>query len=349
MPIHARFMVKIVRCTRPIPHCILAILVVLAAAIPALAWNDEGHMAVAYLAYQRLRPSTRERVDSLLKLNPYYAKWLATIPANVSKREINLRIFMIAATWADQIRGDPEYQDDGRNGGNTPEGPEASLNVGYADHLRHKYWHFIDIPFATDGTALPLIPAPNIQTQITTFGKILATDERDEVKSYDMVWLEHLVGDVHQPLHAVARVGAASPTGDAGGNTVRICFDPCRDNLHSFWDRLVGSQSHLPQAPPPSRPPNLPLDWQAEIESAERTAKTLPAPDKHLTEVLDPAAWAKESFDLAQSAVYVPPIGPGLGPFDLREDYLMSSQAVAGKRVGLAGARLANLLNVELR
>ena len=40
----------------------------------------------------------------------------------------------------------------------------------------------------------------------------------DDVKSYDMVWLLHLVGDVHQPLHATSRFSAASPQGDCIGS-----------------------------------------------------------------------------------------------------------------------------------
>jgi hypothetical protein len=31
---------------------------------------------------------------------------------------------------------------------------EASQNSGYADHLRYKYWHFIDEPFSTEWHAL---------------------------------------------------------------------------------------------------------------------------------------------------------------------------------------------------
>ena len=37
-----------------------------------LAWNDRGHMTVAYIAYKQLTPTTRDRVNALLKLNPRY-------------------------------------------------------------------------------------------------------------------------------------------------------------------------------------------------------------------------------------------------------------------------------------
>ena len=43
----------------------------------ALAWNSIGHMTVAWSAYQQLTPAEKARVAVLLKLNPYYSKWLA--------------------------------------------------------------------------------------------------------------------------------------------------------------------------------------------------------------------------------------------------------------------------------
>lgn len=44
-----------------------------------LAWNDRGHMTVAFVAYKQLTPATRDRVNALLKLNPKYSDWSATV------------------------------------------------------------------------------------------------------------------------------------------------------------------------------------------------------------------------------------------------------------------------------
>jgi hypothetical protein len=66
----------------------------------ALAWWDEGHMQIAYVAYKRLNPTTRDRADVLLKLNPDYANWTAGAPAGQEK----LYAFVHAATWADDIK-----------------------------------------------------------------------------------------------------------------------------------------------------------------------------------------------------------------------------------------------------
>jgi hypothetical protein len=50
------------------------------AASPAIAWWDEGHMQIAYVAYKRLSDPVRETADALLKLNKDYAKWTAGAP-----------------------------------------------------------------------------------------------------------------------------------------------------------------------------------------------------------------------------------------------------------------------------
>src|SRR5262249_39587347 len=60
----------------------------------------------------------------------------------------------------------------------------------------------------------------------------------EKLKSYDLSWLLHLVGDVHQPLHATTRVSATKPDGDDGGNGVELSSPA---NLHTFWDDVLGS------------------------------------------------------------------------------------------------------------
>src|SRR6266481_6984794 len=177
-------------------------------AAPAHAWNDAGHMAVAYVAYQQLTPATRDRVKQLLKLNPDYRGWL---PKGTAVKDRDRIRFMIASTWADDIKRKDGYQDDGSANGDRPDGASSRRNIGYADHLRHKYWHFVDMPFTRDGTPLPTVPRPNARTQIAAFRAVLASTKPDPLKSYDLVWLLHLVGDVHQPLHCATRVRRSDP------------------------------------------------------------------------------------------------------------------------------------------
>src|SRR5262245_44384541 len=85
-----------------------------------------------------------------------------------------------------------------------PNDPSAGQNIGYDDLARHKYWHFVDLPFSDDHTTLPTVPTPNAETQIAAFRAVLATESNDpkleKLKSYDLSWLLHLVGDVHNPF-----------------------------------------------------------------------------------------------------------------------------------------------------
>ena len=308
----------------------LAVTLAAASGPPVRAWNDRGHMTVAYLAYQKLRPATRARVNQLLRLNPQYGDWASSVDRQIpggSAEEKNMMIFMLAATWADAIKRDPAYQADGSQGGNRPEGsPDPAGNTGYADRLMHKYWHFVDTPFAEDGTPLPAIPTPNAGELIRLFREALASARPDELKSYDLTWLLHLVGDVHQPLHAATRVSRALPEGDAGGNLVKLDCSKCE--LHFFWDDLLGRESDLP--------------------SVLGAAQKLPKAKAALARKMNETEWIAESFRAAQRTVYSPPVGPGNGPFALSAAYRKKALALAKARVALAGARLANLLNAEL-
>jgi S1/P1 Nuclease len=179
----------------------------------AFTWNGRGHMMVAALAYQKLNQATKDRVDALLLLNPDRDNWLDLIPAGTSAPKRKMMIFTIAATWADRIKSDPDYHTDGTHNGNRPPNdPSAGQNIGYDDLARHKYWHFVDLPFSDDNTTLPSVPTPNAGTQIAKFRAVLNSVSNDpnveKLKSFDLSWLLHLVGDLHQPLHATTRVSA---------------------------------------------------------------------------------------------------------------------------------------------
>lgn len=315
-----------------IARAALALLLV-AVARPARAWDDFGHMVVAAVAFNKLTPATRQNVARLLKINPRYANWIV----GARRGDEDRMAFMRAATWADSIKIDPRYTSDPQTA------PTAGQNIGYADLSRHAYWHFVDQPFSPDRTPLVPPPAPNAATQIPVLRAALASaGTDDDVKSYDLVWLLHLVGDVHQPLHCVSRYDAGDRDGDRGGNAVRImgntpppvCDDPryCPfgppNELHAFYDDILGAGYA--------------------VGPAEQAAEHLPKPDPKLAAITDEKVWIQEGLELAQKAVYVPPIGVGDGPFAITADYQKAAVELGRKRVALAGARLAKLLNETL-
>jgi hypothetical protein len=309
----------------------LTLLLVVLLSVPAYGWSDTGHMAVAMVAYKKLTPQTRTRVDALVRLNPRFTIFSGMIPSHTSPANRRMMLFMLAATWPDTIKGDGHHHADGSAGGNIPPTDgTAARNIGYSDTAMHKYWHFIDRPFSPDNTPLEDPPVPNAETQIAAFREVLASNQADALKSYDLVWLLHLVGDVHQPLHCTARFTHTQTHGDDGGNGVSVKDGTTNKRLHAFWDGLLGTTNN-----------------PVEVVMVGSSLPAAPAPQAN---DLDASHWITESFEAAQATVYrMPPIGVGAGPFTITSTYRNTAKALARKRVALAGARLANILNQELR
>ncbi len=213
-----------------------------------------------------------------------------------------------------------------------PNIPEASQNIGFGDTRRHKYWHFVDTPFSTDGT--PVRPAfvPNALTMLLVLSAALKSDEGDDIKSYDMAWVEHMTGDLNQPLHDASRYTAAHPDGDAGGNFVSVCATAgCTPELHGYWDDLPGPGNDLAAS----------IAMGKKVDAAQTF-------DDDTVNVEDPAAWASEGFQLAKTVVYTPPISQdGKGSKGVAPDkaYEARARTTIQRQMGLAGYRLAALLN----
>jgi len=326
-----------------------------------LAWGNTGHEAVAYVAWQQLNPATRTRVMQLLMLVPTlqnpnvppkgrqaasipgYSDWVAALPAGLTDDQRNLYLFMRAATWPDTIKHEWFHDSD-----TPPSGVTNDVNIGFTDTASHGYWHFVDAAFASDKSTPPPTPAPNAATQIAAFRTAIASSEEDPLKSYDLVWLEHLVGDIHQPLHGATRYYAK--VSDVGGNNVKVKLPAAMkklfegtlsksapSELHAFWDDLPGEG-----------------DPAAALPNAASFAAALSAVQDGVSDT-DPAGWAAESFALAKKNAYKnPPIGKGPKPriassYSIPQSYYDASLDVAKVRVALAGARLAKLLNENLQ
>jgi hypothetical protein len=119
------------------------------------------------------------------------------------------------------------------------------------------------------------------------------------------------------------------PGGDHGGNLVTLCEKPCRDELHAFWDDVLGKSTSA----------------IASINAAKRLPQA-PSDDGADADVL---AWVNEGFAIAKESVYSPPIGDGRGPFTLTDAYKQSAKQIAENRAAIAGVRLGKLLNSSLR
>jgi hypothetical protein len=194
---------------------------------------------------------------------------------------------------------------------------------------------------------VPPTPAPNVATQIAALRTAIASDENDTLKSYDLVWLEHMTGDIHQPLHAAVRYNAGK--GDAGGNDVMIKMPTAMKKqfegklskdapteLHAFWDDLPGEGE-------PS----------AALPVAAAFGKSLPAATGNTSDT-DPNDWAAESLAMAKKDAYTAPIGAAAtsssaSAYMITTTYYNQALSDAQARIALAGARLAALLNDNLK
>jgi len=288
----------------------------------AFAWNSRGHMMVAAVAWDLLDENTRERVVALLKLNPDYDSWVE----DRKESEKDKIAFVMAATWPDVIKHTTGYINDGEE---LAHAQNPNQNIGYSDMIQHRYWHYVDMPFSKDGTPLIQPQAPNAKTQIEKFRNSIRSNASDDVKSYDLVWLIHIVGDVHQPLHATSRFSAASPKGDRGGNDVALCESPCRNELHAFWDAAAGTGNS----------PTTAIKAAAQLDEVPDAA----------VEITDVQKWVDDSFDLAVKWVYRSPIGADNGPFTITDAYKKKAKSLARDQVALAGARLAKLITENLK
>lgn len=295
----------------------------------AWAWWDEGHMQIAYVAYKHIDGPVKDKVDALLKLNKDYPKWVA---GAADEKTAKIYAFVHAATWADDIKTkEYGYTRD------SADSPTAGQNIGYADHNQHAYWHFKDIRFSSDGTP----PPPSDFVDAVTQSKLMiaalpaSSSASDDVRSYDLVWLLHLVGDLHQPLHAVSRFTKAIPNGDAGGNAETVI--PATGEtiaLHAYWDRIFGGYSS---------------PYGAVFDANDKDGLASIKVNITAAQISDPQAWAEESAALARQFAYAPPVSTGTNPVFLNREYETNARNIARSQAALAAARLANLLNGALK
>ena len=266
----------------------------------AMAWNAAGHRLSALIAWQQLTPASQQEIAELLAGHPDYAGWREKADAVETAF-----IFAEAATWADSIRHDPHYYDADRE---TPTSPRPGLS----DQDRHRDWHYVD--FDERGRRM----AGEIDRATARLTRILSSASDQDERRWALVWLLHLVGDLHQPLH-VGRFG------DEGGNLYPV-EDPGRRNrailnLHRYWDELPG-------------PSNL-RGGKLEKRAAELLARHSPPPQKSIT------AWRNESHALLAEAY--PSARDGLLPV-ITDEFSARAGQIAEQRIVAAGYRLGRLL-----
>ena len=112
-------------------------------------------------------------------------------------------------------------------------------------HQEDSQWlrpmHYIDMPFSQDGSTLKAPPEINAITAIEKSLIVLKDPSTSiEERALYLRILIHVVGDIHQPLHAITRFSQKHPEGDRGGNLWYLKPNPIATNLHAYRDRGGG-------------------------------------------------------------------------------------------------------------
>jgi hypothetical protein len=291
---------------------------------PAVAWNYSGHWIIAAIAYDRLTPAARARVDDLIRRHPDYEMILTKdAPAEPGARA--QYAFVRAAGWPDVIRSDPRFYDETR--ANSSPTPTVS---GFPDMQRHPTWHYYNTPYTQDGSPVKMQSPPHLLSELPRLMREVASKTNLSQAAYDLPWVLHLIGDAHQPLHSSNRFLKSQPNGDAGGNYVFV--RPGR-TLHSVWDDAAAKRD---------------MPYGRVLVTARELAKSLASPPDLS---FSPEKWIEESFALVKSDVYTFGLKTGTKrrPIALPSGYITNAKRISRQRVAEAGYRLAAALNAALR
>lgn len=260
---------------------------IMCVATNSYSWNALGHRLVAQIAYHHMSKHAKQVFN-------HYNHALDSVyrPQNL----VN------SAAWLDSLR----YQND--------------LWLGPR--------HYINLPFSLDGTKLIPPDEVNAVSAIRNAKVVMRSNlPNDFEKGFTLRILLHVIGDIHQPLHAVSRFSAQLPEGDKGGNLLPLGNNPVATNLHSYWDKGGGfltTGKHYSKIQLSQKAYNIEKHWPCNPQKMN----------------LNPRIWAQESHQIAVSYAYQ--IKAGQKP-DKRYQHMVKS--FTEKRIALAGCRLAALLN----
>lgn len=278
---------------------LLAFLVVLVVPAGASGWGTSGHRITGEIAWQYLGETNWEIRGAMLDALPDRGRY---------------RTLYETTTWPDTFaRGRPQYDD-------------------------MKPYHYIN---GDPGSDTLDVDADCGDRCVVNGIQRFANDLCDDTPTNDVFalrWLSHLVGDIHQPLHV-------SHPDNRGGNRTDVTFKGKAVNLHKLWDTtMIEEQLEEYES----------WDFDEWEEDADLGDQMLVAWHLYALELfgsasadekkrwstdLDPAAWAQESRDLAETYAFDVSDGDSLG-----SAYYNRAMPVIAQRLQQSGIRMAALL-----
>lgn len=231
------------------------------------------------------------------KLSPQARQWVSRV---LAAHPHGVRSLSDAAGWPDRVRDMPDFH--------------------------HQEWHYINYPIFLDIPERPVTVTGEALSAINSAVRVLKDPLASAPdRAVALAWLVHVVGDIHQPLHAANGYSAAFPEGDRGGGRLMVGMGQELIKLHAFWDAAGG------------------LYWNG---ANRRRLDTIVAgllvdyPVDERAAIRTPALWADESHKLGRDVAYA-----GVAPErPLSAEYIARARQVSQERMALAGYRLADLL-----
>lgn len=199
-----------------------------------------------------------------------------------------------ASTWPDFMRADPD---------------EFWQKTSYP-------WHWVTVPPGKHYSDVGAPPEGDAIAALARFRRIVVDENASlEERRLALRFIVHLVGDLHQPLHA-------GNGRDAGGNRFAVTFFGEPRNLHSVWDSGIIDGEQLSYSEM--------AEWLDRRITPERLAEW---------QETDPVVWATEST-VIRDTIYPPE-----DERDLRWAYVYAHRDTVRTRLMQGGVRIAAYLN----
>ena len=282
-------------------------------ALPAevLAWGDEGHRVIALIATHFLMPPVRKRLDAIL----------ATDVDDLTAHDI-----VAAATWADRFR-------------------DSDRDTTRLRYAATQAWHFVNIDLSAQDIDAACFGRPMLAAATLASAGVARACVVDKIEQFAAElhspatapaerllaakFLLHLVGDLHQPLHAgndADAGGNGKPVRVAGGVTPML---PC--SLHHYWDVELVRQLGAPAR-----------------RVAARLKATIGPKQLSAWSGGTPIDWARDTFAVTAAIGYGGLGAPVAGVYVLDAPYRQRALAATALQLQKGGVRLAAVLNRAL-
>lgn len=286
--------------------------VLLSTANPALAWNNQGHMATGTIAYDTLarsNPETIATIVAIMRAHPDHARFERAL-GSLAGPARDRRLFALMARWPDDIRKTAYDRPD---------------------------WHYAAKIVSGWTLFAPFTAGKAIDQFASQLALARDAGATPAARAIALCWVFHITGDMHEPLHAGHSMTWRFPLTDRLGTIAWVRAPDGRPvSLHEFWD----SGADLPGA-----------ETAAAEALAQRSEHLIGPAAKPLsaTAAVQFATWVAQSRALAAIMVYRGAVldasdNPATAPL-LPASYVEATRTLSERRIGEGGQHIATVVS----